>query len=142
LEAISNVSVKTGIRVIHETHRGRFSLHAATLLPYLDKFQEMELGADFSHFCTVSESLSHDQEDILQKIMPHVAHIHVRIGFEQGPQVNDQAVPERAGHVNNFIACWQKIICNKTKSRWGQFRIISEFGPSPYMPVFLAHVRH
>ena len=57
IEAILNISQKTGIPIFHETHRGRFSFHAATLIPYLRKFPEMELVGDFSHFCTVSESM-------------------------------------------------------------------------------------
>ena len=40
---VSNISQKTGIPIFHETHRGRFSFHAATLIPYLRKFPEMEL---------------------------------------------------------------------------------------------------
>lgn len=135
IEAVLNVSVKTGIRVIHETHRGRFSFHAATLVPYLEKFPEMELAADFSHFCTVSESMLQDQAAILDKIIPHVSHIHARIGFEQGPQVNDPNAPEWAEHLNTFVEWWKKIIETKVKKGWKKFTITPEFGPPPYMPV-------
>jgi hypothetical protein len=118
-----NISAKTGVRILHETHRGRFSFHAASLLPYLNKFPEMELVGDFSHFCTVSESMLEDQETIINQIIPFVSHIHARVGFEQAPQVNNPAAPEWNNHVNQFIQWWQAIV------------ISPEFGPEPYMPV-------
>jgi sugar phosphate isomerase/epimerase len=132
LEAALNISAKTGVRIVHETHRGRFSFHAATLLPYLKKFPELELAGDFSHFCTVSESLLQDQEAIVHQIIPHVSHIHARIGHEQGPQVNNPAAPEWQNHFNRFAGWWQEIISlNKGEDK---FTITPEHGPYPYMP--------
>ena len=134
LEAVLEISKSTGVRILHETHRGRFSFHAASLLPYLTKFPEMELVADFSHFCTVSESLLQDQEEIIRQIIPHVSHIHARIGHEQGPQVNDPAAPEWQHHFTRFEAWWQAIITAKEKQGWKNFTITPEHGPFPYMP--------
>ena len=135
IDAAMNFSAKNGIRILHETHRGRFSFHAATLIPYLNKFPEIELVGDFSHFCTVSESMLEDQEDILQQIIPHVSHIHARVGFEQGPQVNNPAAPEWESHLNKFIGWWQQIIDYKKSKGDTLFTISPEFGPDPYMPV-------
>lgn len=134
IEACLNFSIKRKVRILHETHRGRFSFHAATLLPYLKKFPEMELAGDFSHFCTVSESLLLDQEEIVQQIIPHVSHIHARIGHEQGPQVNDPAAPEWQNHFNRFASWWQEIIIKKEAQGWNTFTITPEHGPFPYMP--------
>lgn len=134
IEAALKISNTTGIRILHETHRGRFSFHAASLLPYLKKFPEMELVADFSHFCAVSESLLQYQEDIIQQIIPHVSHIHARIGHEQGPQVNDPAAPEWQNHFTRFESWWQSIIAAKEKQGWTNFTITPEHGPFPYMP--------
>jgi hypothetical protein len=134
IEACLNFSIKKNVRVLHETHRGRFSFHATSLLPYLKKFPEMELAGDFSHFCTVSESLLQDQEEIVQQIIPHVSHIHARIGHEQGPQVNDPAAPEWQNHFNWFASWWQEIIINKEALGWNSFTITPEHGPFPYMP--------
>jgi hypothetical protein len=119
---------------LHETHRGRFSFHAASLLPYLKKFPEMELVGDFSHFCAVSESMLADQQEILQQIIPHVSHIHARVGFEQGPQVNDPQAPEWQGHLKHFASWWQQIIDSRKLSGHSLFTITPEFGPAPYMP--------
>lgn len=135
IEHAMNISEKTGVRILHETHRGRFSFHAASLLPYLNKFHEMELVGDFSHFCTVSESMLEDQEEIINQIIPFVSHIHARVGFEQAPQVNNPAAPEWNKHLNQFIEWWQAIV-NSNKDRGNDsFTISPEFGPEPYMPV-------
>ena len=53
IEAAMQMSIKSGIPIYHETHRGRFSFHASTLLSYLNKFPDLELVGDFSHFCVV-----------------------------------------------------------------------------------------
>lgn len=135
IEASLNFSKKRGIRILHETHRGRFSFHAASLLPYLKKFPELELVADFSHFCTVSESMLEDQEEIIHKIIPHVGHVHARIGFEQGPQVNHPAAPEWQSHLQRFMGWWELIVhYHKTKGS-DVLTFTPEFGPVPYMPV-------
>lgn len=134
IEACMNLSSKTCIRILHETHRGRFSFHAATLIPYLEKFPELELVGDFSHFCVVSESLLQNQQEILYKIIPHVSHIHARIGYSQGPQVNDPFAPEWANHISIFDGWWKEIISHKKEKGRSEFVITPEFGPAPYMP--------
>ena len=135
IDAANEISIKTGIPIYHETHRGRFSFHAKTLLNYLKKFPEIKLVGDFSHFCTVSESLLNDQEEIMNQIIPHVSHIHARVGFEQGPQVNDPNAPEWESHLHTFISWWKIIIENKTRQGYSEFIISPEYGPAPYMPV-------
>jgi sugar phosphate isomerase/epimerase len=134
IEAALNISSKTGVRVLHETHRGRFSFHAATLIPYLRKFPELELVGDFSHFCTVSESMLQDQEEIIQQIIPHVAHIHARVGHEQAPQVSDPFAPEWEDHFTLFEKWWQQIVQHNKEKGVNEFTITPEFGPAPYMP--------
>jgi hypothetical protein len=135
IEAAMNISSKTGIRILHETHRGRFSFHSASLISYLNIFPEMELVGDFSHFCTVSESMLQDQKEIISQIIPHVSHIHSRIGHEQAPQVNDPFTPEWENHLTWFEEWWKEIINQKKEKGWNSFTITPEFGPSPYMPL-------
>ena len=134
IEAVLNFSIKSGVRILHETHRGRFSFHAAGLLAYLKKFPEMELVGDFSHFCTVSESMMEDQESIIQQIIPQVSHLHARVGNEQSAQVNDPAAPEWKNHLSRFISWWHQIITTKENQGWKEFTITPEHGPFPYMP--------
>jgi sugar phosphate isomerase/epimerase len=135
IDILSNASVKTGVKVYHETHRGRFSFHAPTLLPYLEKFPEMELVGDLSHFCTVSESMLHGQEEILKTIFPRIAHVHARIGFEQGPQVNNPAAPEWASHEEKFLGWWKEIAHTRKQLGKKSLSFTTEFGPAPYLPL-------
>lgn len=132
IELAMNISAKRNIPILHETHRGKFSFHALGLLPYLEKFPEIKITADLSHFCCVSESLLLGQDEILEQIFPFVYHIHARIGFEEAPQVNDFTAPEWENHVAQYLKWWQRILeINKDKS---SFSFLTEFGPEPYMP--------
>ncbi len=134
IDAAMHVAEKTGVRVLHETHRGRFTFHAAGLPPYLEKFPQMQLVGDFSHWCTVSESMLEDQADLLKRIIPHVVHIHARVGYEHGPQVNNPFAPEWQGHVDAFIGWWRMIIEERNRNNSRLATITPEFGPAPYMP--------
>lgn len=130
-----DVARQTGIPVFHETHRGRFTFHAASLLPYLNKYPDLKLTADFSHWCTVSETLLHDQREIFKHVFPRVRHIHARIGFEHSPQVNDPFAPEWKNHVDTFIGWWKEILSGEEQKNMPFMTITPEFGPVPYMPV-------
>ena len=134
IDAVFNFSQQTGIRVLHETHRGRFSFHLAGLLPYLQQFPEIELTGDFSHFCVVSESLLEDQQELLETITPHIAHLHARVGFAQAPQVNDPMAPEWESTRETYIHWWEQVIRYRKLKGDNRFTITPEFGPSPYMP--------
>jgi len=134
IETAKEIEEKTGVKILHETHRGRFTHHAASLLPYLEKYPELKLNADFSHFCVVSESLLEDQEEILERIIPAVRYIHARVGFDQSAQVNHPFAPEWESNLERFVSWWQKII-DQARDRGDEvFHICPEFGPAPYMP--------
>lgn len=122
------------VPIRHETHRGRFTFHAASLIPYLERFPNLKLTGDFSHWCTVSESMLFDQEEIMEKIILHVEHIHARIGFEQGPQVNDPFAPVWHLHLNIFCKWWNQILTVQSSRGKKSNTITPEFGPVPYMP--------
>ena len=128
------VVLTAGIPLWHEIHRGRFSFHLKTLLQYLTIFPQLKLVADLSHFCVVSESDLHDQQDLLTQIYPNIAHIHARVGFEQSPQVNNPFAPEWAHHLARYRSWWQEIIEHHTEANKSHFTITPEFGPFPYMP--------
>jgi sugar phosphate isomerase/epimerase len=134
IEAAENISARSGIPVLHETHRGRFTFHAASLLQYFSKFPQLKLTGDFSHWCTVSESMLQDQKSILTEIIPHVHHIHARIGYEHAPQVNDPFAPEWRQNTDTFLGWWKKIIAAQSMNGKRSLTITPEFGPVPYMP--------
>jgi hypothetical protein len=102
-------------------------------LPYLEKFKDLKLNADFSHFCNVSESLLADQEHVLEKIIPHCHYIHARVGFDQSAQVNYPFAPEWKTNLERFTSWWQTII-DIAKARGEElFYVCPEFGPFPYI---------
>jgi hypothetical protein len=134
IEAAENVAQQSGIPILHETHRGRFTFHAASLLPYLERYPHLKLTGDFSHWCTVSESLLSDQVDIIEHLIPYVFHLHARIGSAQAPQVNDPFAPEWKGNLETFVRWWKKVIDIRIKTKDSILTICPEFGPVPYMP--------
>jgi hypothetical protein len=134
IEAAESIASRAGIPILHETHRARFTFHASSLISYIEKFPDLKLTGDFSHWCTVSESMLDDQQDILGKIIPHVHHIHARIGYEHGPQVNDPFAPEWNQHMETFIGWWNKILEAQSTNGSKSMTITPEFGPVPYMP--------
>lgn len=133
LEQCREVAEETKTRILHETHRGRFNFQVLVTTHYLRHFPDLELTADFSHFCAVSESLLEDQEDLLEKIIPHCTYIHARVGFDQGPQVNNPFAPEWEMHLRRFLAWWQAIIDAAKQRGESVFYICPEFGPYPYI---------
>ena len=134
IEICNQLTRVSGIPIWHEIHRGRFSFHLKTLVSYLDIFPKINLIADFSHFCVVSESDLHDQSDLLSKIYPNIKHIHARIGFEQSPQVNNPFAPEWTNYLEQYLSWWKEIIAIQKNKKSAIFTITPEFGPFPYMP--------
>ncbi len=43
IETCRDLEEETGIKIIHETHRGRFLYHSASRLPYLDHYPEISI---------------------------------------------------------------------------------------------------
>jgi sugar phosphate isomerase/epimerase len=134
IETTEHIVKNSGIPIWHEIHRGRFSFHLKTLLKYLDVFPNLNLIADFSHFCVVSESNLDDQQDLLKQIYPNIKHIHARIGFEQSPQVNHPFAPEWKDYLEKYVIWWKEIIQIHQKRNYSAISITPEFGPFPYMP--------
>ncbi|WP_339657419.1 sugar phosphate isomerase/epimerase [uncultured Maribacter sp.] len=132
IEAIESFSVQNNIPVYHEIHRGRFTFHSATTLSYLEEYPQLKLVGDLSHWCVVSESMLQDQEYILDKIIPHIKHIHARVGFEQAPQVINPFAPEWKSYLDQYLVWWQRII--NEHAIMDAYTITPEFGPYPYMP--------
>ena len=132
IEAIENFAEQNKIPVYHEIHRGRFTFHAATTLRYLNEFPNLKLVGDLSHWCVVSESMLQDQETIISQVVPHVYHLHARVGFEQAPQVNHPFAPEWQPYLETYLTWWRQILhFHKDQEN---FTITPEFGPYPYMP--------
>lgn len=130
----TNVLAKdTGIPIYHETHRGRMLYAAHVTRDFIHKYQELKLTLDISHWCNVHESLLDDQPETIELALQRTEHIHARIGYAEGPQVNDPRAPEWDGTVKQHFAWWDKVVERKKKN--GEtMTFLTEFGPPLYMP--------
>ena len=127
------VAKETGVQIIHETHRGKFSFALHVTRKYLDDYPGLELGLDVSHWCNVSESLLSDQQDDLNLALLRSRHIHARVGYAEGPQVTDPRLPEWEEALNFHLSCWDRVYKNFSQKKKECLTITPEFGPYPYM---------
>src|SRR5664279_1033666 len=130
-EAALRAEEKLGIPVAHETHRGRILFTPWDNLYYLNQFASLKIVADYSHWVNVCERLPDDQAEALDLANRRAAHIHARIGYEEGPQVPDPSAPEystqRAWHERQ----WQQIKQYHVSDEY--LTLTPEYGPQPYL---------
>ncbi|TLX72293.1 TIM barrel protein [Labilibacter sediminis] len=129
------VSQKHDVKIIHETHRGKFSFAAHIMASYLKELPDLRIGFDVSHWCNVAETFLHDQTDTVELAISRADHIHARVGFPEGPQVPDPRVPEWEEALQIHLSWWKKIISLKKREEKEVFTITPEFGPYPYMTI-------
>jgi sugar phosphate isomerase/epimerase len=127
------LSKKTGIKILHETHRSRIMYSAPMGRNYFDKIPELRITFDVSHWCNVSESLLANQGETMKIALDRTDHIHARIGHPEGPQVNDPRAPEWKDALDAHLAWWDKIVELK-KASGDTLTMLTEFGPADYMP--------
>lgn len=127
------ISNETGVTIVHETHRGKFSFAAHITQAYLQKYPNLKLTLDISHWYAVAESYLDDQQEAVNLAIEHTAHIHARIGYAHGPQVSDPRAPEWEAVVAKHLSCWDKVINAHQCKGANSFTITTEFGPYPYM---------
>jgi sugar phosphate isomerase/epimerase len=133
-DAADEVSKRTGIKIVHETHRGKFTFCAAQTRRFLLANPDLRLTADFSHWCNVSDSLLEDQGEAVAAAIGRADHMHARIGHPEGPQVTDPRAPEWEPALSAHLAWWDAIIESRRSEGAERFTITPEFGPVPYMP--------
>lgn len=134
IDAARAVSEKTGVRIVHETHRGKLTFCAAQTRRFLEANPEMRLAADFSHWCNVSESLLADQHESVSSAIARADHIHARVGHPEGPQISDPRAPEWQEALHAHLAWWDSIVETRRGDGTGLLTITAEFGPPTYMP--------
>jgi sugar phosphate isomerase/epimerase len=125
---------KTGIKIAHETHRGRLCFAAHVTKAFLEKYPKMRLTLDISHWTNVHESLLGDQTDAVNLALSRTVHLHTRVGHEEGPQVNDPRAPEWKDTLKAHLGWWDTVIKNLEKAGEKQFTFLTEFGPPSYLP--------
>jgi sugar phosphate isomerase/epimerase len=124
----------TGVEVYHETHRGKFSFAAHITHEYLKLLSGLEITLDISHWCAVAETLLHDQAEAVKTAISRTRHVHARVGFAQGPQVNDPRAPEWKEALDFHLHCWDAVVELHKKMQRPVLSFTMEFGPFPYMP--------
>jgi hypothetical protein len=134
IQIASQISKETGVAIVHETHRGKFSFCTTSTETYLDKFPDLRLTADFSHWCCVAESYLQDQQEILRKAISRTDHFHCRVGYPGGPQVNNPEAPEWKEALDFHLEWWDAIVKTHLEKKSELVTITCEFGPFPYMP--------
>jgi sugar phosphate isomerase/epimerase len=127
------LSKETGIIICHETHRSRILYSAPVAKQFIEKYADLKITFDVSHWCNVHESLLADQEQTVNMALERVEHIHARIGHPEGPQVNDPRAPEWENAVKAHLAWWDKVVERKKKNG-ERMTFLTEFGPTYYMP--------
>ena len=133
IEVANKLSHEYNIPIYHETHRGRFSFSLPKTIEYLEKNKDLILTLDISHWMVVHESLLKNRQELINKIIQRTNHIHARVGFEEGPQVNDPSAPEWKNTLERHLDIWEAII-NKRLKENKYATITTEFGPPNYMP--------
>lgn len=128
----NEISKETGIKIIHETHRNKWSFAAHVVQQYLEEFKEVRLALDLSHWVCVSESYLEDQDEAVELALQHADHIHARVGHPEGPQVTDPRAPENAEALRYHLQWWDRWIDLQIKKA-DSCTITPEFGPYPYM---------
>jgi sugar phosphate isomerase/epimerase len=126
--------VKSGIEILHETHRGRMCYTAPITKSFLEKYEAMRLTLDISHWTNVHESMLEDQKETIEFVLSRTGHIHARIGHEEAPQVNDPRAPEWKNHVDKHFGWWDKVVTHREKAGKKHISFLTEFGPATYMP--------
>jgi sugar phosphate isomerase/epimerase len=127
-----DVAAATGINVIHETHRNKFSFAAHITADYLMRIPELRITLDASHWVCVAESYLEDQQEAMQLAVERTDHIHARVGHPEGPQITDPRIPEWEPALEKHLAWWDAVV-SRHRSQNKVTTITTEFGPFPYM---------
>lgn len=133
IEYANGLAKESGLLICHETHRGRMMYAAHVTKQFLDRYPDLKLTLDISHWCNVHESMLADQPENLALALERTEHIHARIGHPEGPQINDPRAPEWESTVKQHLLWWDKVVERK-KQRGERITFLTEFGPPDYMP--------
>ncbi len=127
------VEKEFGIPIAHETHRRRPLFSPMNAMTLIRELPELQLNADLSHWCCVTESMLEDHAEAIELAAKRAIHIHCRVGYENGPQVSDPRAPEWAAHLTKFESWWKMIIAEHFMRGEAELTITPEYGPPSYM---------
>jgi sugar phosphate isomerase/epimerase len=123
------------IPVAHETHRRTALFTPWGTAALLEALPDLRLTADYSHWCCVTERMLEDQQASIDLCRDRVLHVHTRVGFPGGAQVNDPRAPENLPYLERHEGWWREILRSRLAAGAGTLSFDPEFGPPPfYMP--------
>lgn len=131
-ESLIKAAAASGLAVVHETHRNKFSFAAHITKAYFEAMPHLAITLDASHWVCVAESYLDDQPEAMQLAIERTEHIHARVGYPEGPQVPDPRLPAWQEALQKHLAWWDKVVERKRKEN-APLTITPEFGPFPYM---------
>lgn len=135
IQEATEVQKQTGVKILHETHRGRFSYSAPAIQYYLQNIPDLRLTGDFSHWVNVAESYLADQVGNMTRAMERTDHIHCRVGQPEAPQVSDPRAPEWQTALETHAKWWDMIRQRHLAANAPTLTVTCEFGPAPgYLP--------
>ena len=114
------VEAELGVLICHETHRGRVLYNPWVTRDMCRAFPALHLTADFSHFCVVAERVFAPEDEDWRACMAEFAratrHVHMRVGFAEGPQVNHPRAPEHREALERHESWWDEIILTQAEA--------------------------
>lgn len=137
LEKCARLEQDLGVKIVHEIHRGRIFSNPWATARLVQRSPEVKLIADYSHFTTASEVEPWDPFLLpaLEQLTPHIAHIHARVGYENGPQVPDPRCPSWQPYTHAFEALWSRIWQHHISQGASLVTATPEYGPPTYQQV-------
>lgn len=121
-----------GVVVGYETHRHRILYNPWTTARMLDRFEDLKLALDFSHWVVVAERLIDDQLEIIRKAATRAVHIDARVGYPEGPQVPDPRAPEWNEALEAHLRWWDIAWDEQERRGLDTSIVVPEYGPPPY----------
>ncbi|KAF2009230.1 hypothetical protein BU24DRAFT_468211 [Aaosphaeria arxii CBS 175.79] len=129
-------------KVCHETHRNRSLFNPYTTASVLEAVPNLRITGDFSHWVLVCErilDLGEEDKELMERAIPHVYHIHARIGSIQSSQCSDPTNPSFTTEREFFERTWKRVISARAAADSGKeetvLTFVPEYGPFPYHPI-------
>ncbi|MES2376080.1 MAG: sugar phosphate isomerase/epimerase [Bacteroidota bacterium] len=132
IDLADKIGEETGVKIVHETHRGKWSFAAHVTERFLKKYPSVRITLDISHWCNVAESFLADQRSAVIRAILHTDHIHARVGYPEGPQVPDPREPLWDEALQHHLKWWDEVVSTKRDQGSSYFTITPEFGAPPY----------
>jgi len=124
-----------GLTIGYETHRSRILYNPWTTARMLERFDDLQLTIDFSHWVVVAERLIDDQFDIIRLAADRAIHLDARVGSPQAIQVADPSAPREVDILDAYLGWWRTVWDSQERRGLMASTVVPEFGPPPYQPV-------